>query len=138
MTAAAAQAAVVINQREPFTIFEITCTGEQIVLEGTRHLLVHVTESDAGGVHVGVEFNIHGQGTSPSGARYILSTGANNNFTLAPGETVTQTVTTRTQTIRAGEAVPDDDLFFVFVFHITVNPNGEVTSEVTQGHLRCN
>jgi hypothetical protein len=59
----------------------------------------------------------------PGGA---LSSGAN-----------TFTFTDVRQVIRQGSTTPQDDLLFVHVFHVTINANGEVTSETDQVKLEC-
>jgi hypothetical protein len=137
LAVAGAEAAVVVNESEPFTIFEISCTGEPLVIEGRRHLLVHTTEDRAGGIHFATHFAIHGQGTSASGAKYVVNTGGNDNVTIAARGAFTQTITVRTVTMRAGEEAPADDLFFHVVLHLTANANGEVTSEFWRTRFDC-
>jgi hypothetical protein len=134
---ASAEAAVVVNESEPFTIFEISCTGERLVIEGRRHLLVHATDDRAGGVHFATHFAIHGQVTTESGAKYVVNTGGNDNVTVAAGGAITQTVTVRTVTMRAGEEAPADDLFFHVVLHATANANGEITSDFWRTRFDC-
>jgi hypothetical protein len=59
----------------------------------------------------------------PGGA---LSSGAN-----------TFTFTDVRQVIRQGSTTPQDDLLFVHVSHVTINANGELTSEFATMEIEC-
>lgn len=109
------------------------CTGEVIDITVTFHEVDAVTEDGAGGVHVDSHFNLHFTGTGETtGAQYLGSESFRDIFNTQVGneETFEDTFTL----IGHGGA-PNEVL--TGLFHITVNPDGTVTTEFERPHLRC-
>jgi hypothetical protein len=121
------------NQTEPFTFsFTHPCTGEQITGDGTSHIMGTFMEDPRGGLHWQSQTNTSGRGVgSPSGAMYIVNGASHDAIYVRDNEyPVTLTLFQRTQFIRQGEDMPEDDFVFYTLYHITINANGELTTEV--------
>jgi hypothetical protein len=106
------------------------CTGEDVELSGTIHL---VSQLQSDGSEVG---HINFQGVSgvglTSGTTYRSS--SVDNFRLAapyPSDI------TSVRSLRLISPGPEDDLLVRFLFHITVNANGEITAEVEDVNFEC-
>jgi hypothetical protein len=106
------------------------CTGEDVELSGTIHL---VSQLQSDGSEVG---HINYQGVSgvglTSGTTYRAS--SVDNFRLAapfPSDI------TSVRSLRLISPGPEDDLLVRFLFHITVNANGEITAEVEDVNIKC-
>jgi hypothetical protein len=106
------------------------CTGEDVELSGTIHL---VSQLQSDGSEVG---HINYQGVSgvglTSGTTYRSS--SVDNFRLAapfPSDI------TSVRSLRLISPGPEDDLLVRFLFHITVNANGEITAEVEDVNFEC-
>jgi hypothetical protein len=118
------------------------CTGEPVSIEGTVHVVGTTTQDAAGGTHVQGHTNFVGQGVGiASGAEYVVREVQNTHGNIhdfegdqAPAN-FTQPYTFHV--IRKGSAMPEDDFLLHMVFHITVNANGEVTSEVGEESIEC-
>jgi hypothetical protein len=116
--------------RDPFIGFVSTgCQGGEVVrMQGIQFTNTHTT-IDANGVsHIQFQFNFKGQGEGlDSGDKYVFHdvSGAHVNSTGAFNETFTQNL----KLIRQGSATTTDDFNATAVFHVTVNENGEVTTE---------
>jgi hypothetical protein len=121
------------NFSEPFTFsFTNPCTGEQVTGEGTARIVGNFTDDASGGFHFQAQTSTSGSGVgSPSGATYIVTGVSHDAINVRDNEyPVAFTMVQRTQYIRQGEDMPEDDLVFDMLFHFTVNANGEVTAEV--------
>jgi hypothetical protein len=106
------------------------CTGEDVELSGTIHL-VSQTQSD--GSEVG-HFNFQGvSGVGlTSGTTYRAS--AVDHVRLgAPFPSDIHSV----RSLRLISPGPEDNLLIKFLFHITVNANGEITAEVEDVNSEC-
>jgi hypothetical protein len=106
------------------------CTGEDVELSGTIHL---VSQLQSDGSVVG---HINYQGVSAvgltSGTKYRASTV--DNFRLAapfPSDI------TSVRTLRLISQGAEDNLLVSFLFHITVNANGETTAQVEDVNIKC-
>jgi hypothetical protein len=124
------------NERVPLneTVFNNPCTDEGIHIEGTVHMVQHVTIDENGGSHTEFHHSTRGKGESlTTGAEYVilsLFTGHNNvSGDSADNLYFTQIV----KFIRQGSTTPEDDLEFKWLLHITRNANGERTAEVVRG-----
>jgi hypothetical protein len=128
------------NERIPFT-FEVTnpCTGELVVGKATQHLVFHVTQDPNGGFHFKGHSNVQGRGVSESGAKYVVHESSNlhDNFRVISKSATNFTFTGTLQFIRQGSAAPEDDFRVKATFHVTINANGEVTSEVAKFKEEC-
>jgi hypothetical protein len=113
--------------REPFTALVTNpCTGEDVLLEGTQHLVVHTTIDANGGFHFQSWGNAQLQGESASGAKYVAHQTLHERINSEAASNFTRTDTI--QIIRQGSATSTDDFVIKQVQHVTVNANGEITS----------
>jgi hypothetical protein len=128
-----------LNERVPLALtVNNPCTGEEVFIEGTDHLVFHRTVDANGGFHVKVHSNFEGQGVSPSGAKYVLHTSANNRFYFRAESAENDTFTDTFKIIRQGSATPEaDDFELKLTFHVTINANGEVTAIVDKYEAEC-
>jgi hypothetical protein len=121
----------------PFTFFLGGCTGETAVVEGTMVTVAHTTIDANGGFHDKFQFRLQGQGEGQlSGDKYVFNWVGNLNRNFAPGALPTVTQPETFQIIHQGETTTDD-LQGKVVFHITVNAQGEVTTEVQNVEFVC-
>jgi hypothetical protein len=106
------------------------CTGEDVQLSGTIHL-VSQTQPDGSEVgHINYQ-NVSGVGLT-SGTTYRASTV--DTFRLeAPFPSDIHSV----RSLRLISPGPEDDLLVMFLFHITVNANGEITAEIEDVNFEC-
>jgi hypothetical protein len=121
------------NLTEPFTFsFTNPCTEEQVTGEGTARIVGNFTDDASGGFHMQSQTSTSGSGVgSPSAATYIVTGVSHDTFNGRNTEyPFTLTFLQRTQYIRQGEDMPEDDLVFYMLYHLTFNANGEVTAEV--------
>jgi hypothetical protein len=118
---------------------EGSCTDEPVFIEGTLHTVGHTTIDATGGFHTKFQFNYKAQGEGlSSGDKYVYHDVFNDHayeawFTNTFNETFTETI----KLIRQGSATPTDDLNFKVLFHVTVNAQGEVTSDVFKMESEC-
>ena len=104
------------------------CSDEPVIVEGTAHTVAHTTIDANGGFHTKFQSYIKGQGVGlDSGDKYVYNDLFNEHFNATGpfNETFTATV----KIIRQGSDTTADDLNGRVVFHITVNANGEITTE---------
>ena len=120
-------------------VFFNECTGEDVTYEGTQHLVFNSTEDASGGVHFKGHSNIQVLGVSESGAKYVAHQTDNQqqNFDVVSDSVSSFTFTDTLQFIRQGSETPEDDFQVKQTFHVTINANGEVTSEVTNQEVEC-
>jgi hypothetical protein len=126
---AQAQAETITStDRIPVSFSVESCSGELVFVEGTSLTVAHTTIDANGGFHTNFQFNVKGQGEGlSSGDKYIFNSTANTHIN-APGPfnaTVNQTL----KIIRQGSDETTGDFNGFFVFHVTVNANGDVTTE---------
>lgn len=134
--AAAAEAQVVnLNKWVPVAFTAVTCTGEPLYVSGKAHVVWHVTEDPAGGLHVVSKTNQQLVGIGlVSGDQFQGSVNYNASFYTRGGAPITYTVTNRFSLTGRGTA--SNGMFFAR-FHITVSANGEVTASVDEVRGDC-
>lgn len=119
------------------TPFSVTaCNGDTVTGTVDVHLVASSTTDSSGGTHVGLKASEHGTGTgSPSGAGYVLNV-AQTAFLIdtTSGGTVTVTETLHGVLIGQG-GVPNQSS--TEQLHITVNPDGTITTFVTDFEILC-
>ena len=137
-TAGTAQATTVTtNETIPLTDTRTNpCNLDQVTFSGEMHVTNHVTTDSGGGTHVRTHVNyqdVTGTGL-PSGAQYRVVTSTNE--TLNDNDTP-QSELTVIQVVRfiSQGVVPNFQL--QVVLHITINANGQTTSEVTETRIIC-
>ncbi len=131
----AAQAAVIVNEELPISILiPNDCTGDIISSSTTIHQVLAITDDGAGGFHVKTHLNTQ-DGSAvglPSGLKYEVRN--SNNFEMNVKAGQEQTFTMTFKLISQGGA---DNLVVKGVFHITINPDGTVTSFVDTFTTEC-
>jgi hypothetical protein len=140
--AAAAEAratTVTTSERVPVTVFAfVPCAndgaGELVLLTGTLHVLTHVTIDDQGGLHVKQHFQPQGvSGTGLTTGDTYHGTGVTQTeFNATAG--FEQTSINNFRIIGQG---PDNNLLVHSTFHVTVTPNGDVTTVVDNFSVEC-
>lgn len=130
------------NAQVPFAIPAfVPCAnggvGEFVLLEGDLNLLVHLTTSDAGTVSM----ETHAQPMGISGTGLVTGdkyqgTGASlaHVSTGAGGLPIEDTLIESFRVIGQG---PDNNFLVHQTVHVTVNENGDVTADVTNGSVEC-
>jgi hypothetical protein len=119
------------TDRIPISDTFFSCTGEGVLVQGTLHTVSHTFNDANGGFHTKFQFNLKGQGEGAlSGDKYVFHHVFNDHLNASTGplnRTLTQTV----KFIRQGsdKTTPADDVNSRLVIHVTVNANGEVTTE---------
>jgi hypothetical protein len=108
--------------------------GELVVLEGTLHVLTHVTIDDQGGLHVKQHFQPQGiSGTGLTTGDTYYGTGVTQTeFNATAGSE--QTSINNFRIIGQG---PDNNLLVHATFHVTVTPTGDVTTVVDNFSVEC-
>ena len=134
---------VTTNERVPFALVAfVPCAnngaGELVEVSGTLHVLTHETISDAG--HA--QFKVHFQPQGASGRG--LTTGDTYRATGVTQEIQTVDLTdgapqefTFINNFRIIGKGPNNNLLVHQVIHITINANGELTSEVVKTTVEC-
>jgi hypothetical protein len=109
------------------------CTGEQIPITGHEHLVSSVTQEGVGTFHVGFHADLILKGTSLlTGASYIVNQTVDEHVTVAAGFEDTFVL----PFILVGKGgVPNEVL--LATFHITVRPDGTVTSLIDNLRIKC-
>jgi hypothetical protein len=125
-------------QRFSFAATSINpCTGETFFVEGTQLFLFHSTLDANGGEHFDVNSTVQAQGVSDSGVKYVFHETAPTHLTLTLDAAKNFTSTDTGRFIRQGSATPEDDFVVKFVSHVTINANGELTSEFATMEIEC-
>jgi hypothetical protein len=134
-TAPTPTAAVVQNQRSTVdTVVFNDCTGEDIALHGTAHVVFTTTESGNGGLHQAFESNMVLSGTGLlCGSRYRSVSTSNSSFNV-PGLPAEQTFVGNSRLLRQGAG---GDLFAHFLQHITIDALGNIRVFNTDFRFEC-
>jgi hypothetical protein len=137
-TPAAAQATTVTTSETiPFTDTRANpCNLDLVTFSGQMHVTNHVTTDASGGAHVRTHVNyqnVSGSGL-PSGRTYRVVTTTNETLNDNDGPQYEMTVIQVVNLISQGSA-PNAQLHIVL--HITINANGQTTSEVTETRIGC-
>jgi hypothetical protein len=126
------------NDRVPVEgVFFNECTGEFVTFEGTQHIVGHSTEDASGGAHFWIRLHSQVQGVSTSGAKYVARGNTSFHDNISSESAANFTFMETIQFIRQGSETAEDDFQSKFLFHVTVNANGELTSEVEQVDVEC-
>jgi hypothetical protein len=128
------------NERVPIAfVVPNPCTGELITVEGTQHFVFNSTVTENGMFHFQGHSNIQLQGVSESGAKYVLhqTQNSHSNFDVFSDSADNFTSTTTLQFIRQGSETAEDDFQQKVLVHVTINANGDLTSEVSTLEIEC-
>jgi hypothetical protein len=125
---------VAVNEKyEKFTRAFNFCNDDLLTLDATWHYLFGVTLDGAGGFHLKEHYNIQGQGSdAATGVNYVMTDVANLEFNGTLG--LENTYTESYNLIAKGNA---PNALILIDFHITVTPNGYVTSYHDNSRLKC-
>lgn len=128
-------AAVVQNQRSTVdTVVFNDCTGEDIALRGTSHVVFTTTDSGDGGLHQAFASNIMLSGTGLlTGSRYRSVSTSTLTFNLS-GVPSEHTSAGSSRLLRQGSG---GDLFVHFLQHITVDALGTIRVSHTDFRVEC-
>ncbi len=125
------------NETIPFTsTLTNACNGDLVTFQGDLHFTNTVTTDASGGIHLETNANyqnVSGTG-APSGTTYRVATVSNKTLNDSDSS---QTETTVIQTVKLVAQGAPLDYFTQFVFHVTVNANGQTTSEVVEARIMC-
>ena len=134
-TAPTPTAAVVQNQRSTVdTVVFNDCTGEDIALHGTAHVVFTTTESGNGGLHQAFESNMVLTGVGlVTGSRYRSVSTSNSSFNT-PGLPAEQSFVGSSRLLRQGAG---GDLFAHFLQHITIDAHGNIRVFNTDFRFEC-
>jgi hypothetical protein len=121
------------------------CTGETVTWEGTVQMVYTFGESAGGNVLSAGLHLVQLQGTSDSGARYILHQSATSSVVIVGYDpeggfdsVLTETIRYPVSIIRQGEDGTPDDYRGQILFHLTQNADGEITAQVEIFNPECN
>jgi hypothetical protein len=106
-----------------------------VTFEGTAHTVGNLVEDSSGVVHFKGHINIQAQGVSPSGAKYVFTALRNEEVTFDLEST--SIVTLHTTIIRQGEDGTEEDFNAQIVARLTLNANGELTTEFLTFRIEC-
>jgi hypothetical protein len=112
------------------------CNGDVVTFSGTMHVVNTYTTDASGGTHVKSHINyqdVTGTGY-PSGLTYNVRTVSNEVVNDNDGPQSEATVISTVKLTARGPAL---DFFLRLVMHVTVNANGETTSEVQEVSIEC-
>lgn len=122
------------QDRMPLALTMSSCDGEVIPLEGTSHLNVHGTRDKAGGNHFLFEWNAHLEGIGSFGTAYVMNANEKQDVNSTSGGAQNMTLVFDERVISRG----DRPNFIVgFLVHVTMNANGEMTSQTFEPRTRC-
>lgn len=102
------------------------CNGDAVTFAGTAHEVLNEAIDANGGAHLSGKMVVHIAGTgSPSGEAYVGNGKVSLNENFDSGVTFTSTRAISTELIAQGS---EPNFLFRALAHITVNPDGTVTS----------
>jgi hypothetical protein len=125
------------NETVPFTstLFN-PCNGDTVTFSGNMHVTNTMTTDADGGTHLRTHINyqdVTGTGV-PSGITYKVRTVTNEVSNDNDGPQYEATVISTVKLIAHGPAL---DFYLRTVMHVTVNANGQTTSNVQETSIEC-
>lgn len=121
------------NEKFDFAGVFNTCE-EEVAFEGNIHYIENVTSDDNGGYHVKIQWkydNVKGYGLT-SGVSYVIKASDAVVFNAKTG--ITQSGTFSSHAIAQGAFT---DFLIHGTYHITIDADGNVVTEVTQLKASC-
>ena len=122
----------------PFdVVFFNECTGEEVHLTGELLIRVRTTIDATGGIHATFHLtprHVRGVGVE-SGIAYKVVGGERDSFNAAADEA--PLVYTATMMFNVVSQGGSDNLKVKYVFHVTINAQGEVTAEIDNFSFAC-
>jgi hypothetical protein len=134
-----ARAAVEYNEKIPFTDDFDACSGERVSIDGIQHIVGHITKDTNGKLHYVFTRNTKGTGIGQiSGDQYILTDAVvQRDFEFVPGQPQIYSQEYHSVFIHKGESFSNDDTIIHFLSKLTVNANGEVTTDIAIQSVEC-
>lgn len=118
--------------RFPFSSLENVC-GDVVEFDGLFHVVVNEVISNSGNITAKFHINAKGTGVGQtSGAVYQWNDAINETLNLSKGGNLT-----RTQTFSLVSQGKTQNFKGHLTYHITVNANGEVTTEFENLSVEC-
>lgn len=126
------------QRREDFTLATFGCISEPLVVTGRANFIVQAQDNPADRSHFRLHTNLQGvSGVTPNGTRYHLSQEHNSTYNyvafLEPPKFETNQVF-RYRLIGDG---PLNNFWLNISFHLTVTPDGKISSTFFRADSRC-
>jgi hypothetical protein len=139
LVAAAASPAATTNTTVPISgSLSNPCTGELIVYSGTLHFNIRTTTDSGGSTHTGIHENIQVTGVGSFGNTYLVNAEGNNQinwgFTSGGNGAAESTTAINEEFVAKGSA---PNFYVLDTEHITIAPDGTVTSEHSDFDITC-
>jgi hypothetical protein len=127
------------NEKISFTDDFDGCSGERITVSGIQHIVGHITKDANDRFHYVFTRNTKGTGIGQStGDQYILiDTLTQLNLDVLPGTAQTLSQEYHSVLLHQGEGLPGDDTVIHFLFKLTIDVNGDVTTLIEVQNVEC-
>jgi hypothetical protein len=134
-----AQAAVVSNVKQPVSAFTRNpCNDEFVHIDVTEHMMMTDTSTPSGNESFDVVDNFHGTGVGDQGNSYEVSQTLRVTFNFHPdgsAETPQQNFTSPSNFHLISKTAPSFTSHFLF--HLTIDANGDTTSFIDNFTNEC-
>ena len=137
VTVSAQATTTTTNEQVPFNMtLNNACLGEPVVLSGTLHVLNHVTVTPAGDVYLKTHAQPQGvTGTGQvSGMKWQATGVTQQEVHTRTALPFTRTFVNNFKIVGEGKA---PNYMVHNLIHVTVNPNGVTTSDVSNTSVEC-
>jgi hypothetical protein len=133
---ARAQATVITSSTKvPIEFFNAdSCTGDQVAINGTSHLLFHANGSPGGHSNEKLEINFALRGVSASGVEYVVNETVTATTEGSAGGAFVFNTVGHLNVVSQGGA---ENLLIRTEIHTTFNANGELTSSKFVFTVEC-
>jgi Beta-ketoacyl synthase, N-terminal domain len=132
--AQAASTTIKFSDSFPFSFFN-DCTGEIVSGVVQFKTTIHITTDANGGFHAHFHDVFHGTAVGEtSGTQYVGPQTDHDSFNASSGGALEETFTLNFRFLSQGSA---DNILTHILFHITITPNGNVTSEIFNITQEC-
>ena len=139
LTPVPVSAAVEYNEKISFTDDFDACSGERVSIDGIQHIVGRITKDTHGKFHYVFTRNTKGTGIGQIfGGEYILTDAVTQiDFEFVPDQPRIFTQEYHSVFIHKGEAFSNDDTIIHFLSKLTINANGEVTTDIAIRSVEC-
>ena len=121
------------NATIPIDFIATSCTGEEILISGESHVVVHAVGNPNQTVFT-THINFHLEGDTAGGTHFVVNEAVNGEETSGAGSAHTFQSVGRLRAISTGS---EENLFVDTIIHTTVNANGEITSVIFEFETTC-
>ena len=129
---------VKVNERTRIPVaVSSPCSTEPVLIEGTSHVIVSVTQDQSGGSHAVFHSTLIGQGVGASSDRYIVQVRTNAHGKSDLDSADNSTVVTYFHVVRQGETTTEDDFTLRVTSYLTQNASGEPTATFDNVAVEC-